>query len=65
MFTEEKLLRWISTLADCLEQENYLLKQIKDTSPVYGKIVNKSYNLSEMKCTFEQLYTTMTSEGSI
>ena len=65
MFTKEKLENWIFWLDDCIGNTNLVLKNIKKTSPVYDKQLEKRDSLLEMKNTLLSIYTSITSDGSI
>ena len=65
MFTIENLERWIYWLDDCINTTNLNLKQIKITSPIYNRQLEKRDTLVELRKTLSGIYDSMSSDGSI
>ena len=65
MFTKEKLEKWIEILDEWIETQSYILRNTADTDPYYEELSSKRYNLSDLRYTLEQIYTSITRDGSI
>lgn len=65
MFTKEKLEKWIDTLAEQIDIHEKMLKQVETNKPLYDIMIKHKSNLNELKYTLIQIYTSITSDGSI